>query len=156
MPGRNFLATQTHRQSIQRGKLQTAVARNARNGGFAVEVTRNKRLHYIVFELAFEVQNVKRKAQLLCYSAGVVNVIERTAARWKRVTVFVHTDAAALIPQLHREADEFVPLVFQNCCRSRRIHATAHCYCYLHHCSVSRFKCKVSSHGNVARPSRPC
>src|SRR6185369_10682426 len=53
-------------------------------------------------------------------------------ARRQRIAVFVNIDASSLIPQLHREADELVPLLFKNCRGGGRIHATTHCYRDLH------------------------
>src|SRR5689334_2068269 len=112
---RDFLTTQTQRESIQRRKLQTAVARYARNRRFAVEITRDERLHDVAFEVAFEIQHVKREAEFFGDAACVVNVIEGTAARRQRIAVFVDVDAAPLIPELHRKTDEFVTLLFQDC-----------------------------------------
>src|SRR5687768_621896 len=111
MSGRDFLTSQAHRQTIQGCKLQTAVARDARDWRLAVEVTGDKRLHDSTLEVAFEIQHVKRKAELLGDASRVVNVVQRTATRGKRVAVLIDVDAPALIPELHRKADEFVTLL---------------------------------------------
>src|ERR1041385_7565872 len=136
MSSRDFLTTQTQRQSIERSKLQTTVARDTRNRRLTSEITRNKRLHHVALEIALEIQHVKRKSEVLGNATRVVNVVERAAARRQRIAVFVCVYAPPLIPQLHRKADEMMPLLFQNCCGCGRIHAATHCYRDLHNCPI--------------------
>src|SRR5882724_6168635 len=113
--GRNFLAAKTDRQLIERSKLQTAVAGDTRNGRLAVQVTVDEGLDHVALEFLLEIQNVKRKSKFFGDATRIVNIIERTATRRQRLAVFIHTDTATLVPQLHREADEVVPLLSQNC-----------------------------------------
>src|SRR5207302_9235893 len=110
----DLLTPEACRQFIERSKLQTAVAGNTRNRRLAIQIAVDERLHYVALEFLFQIQNIERKAQLLRDATRVVNVIQRAAARRQRVAIFVHTDTAALVPQLHREADQFVPLLLQN------------------------------------------
>src|SRR5215469_4850717 len=53
MARRNFLATKAQRQPIERCKLQSSVARDTRDGCLTTQVTRDKRLDNISFEVAF-------------------------------------------------------------------------------------------------------
>jgi hypothetical protein len=76
MTGSDFLATETDRQSIERSKLQTTVTRNARDRRLAAEITGDEWLDYVMLEIAFEVQHVKRKVELFGNAAGIVNVVE--------------------------------------------------------------------------------
>src|SRR5215204_4169511 len=124
MTGRNFVAAETGRELIERSELQPAITGDTGNRSFAAQVALDKRLHYIAFKLAFEVEDVKRKTKLFADAACVVNVVKRTTARRQRITVFVDTDAAPLVPQLHREADQVVPLLLEQRGRRRRIHTT--------------------------------
>src|SRR5438874_10654255 len=145
MTSRNFLAAQTRSELIERCELQTAVARDARNRRLAIQIAVNERLHDIALEFLFQIQNIKREAKLFRDSSRVVNVVERAATRRQRLAVFVDTDAAALVPQLHRKADQFVALLLQNGGSGGRIHAAGHGYSDLHSIIVSGFRFEVSS-----------
>jgi hypothetical protein len=90
-------------------------------------------LDHVALEVAFEIQYVKRKPELFSHTTRIVNIVKRTATRRQRITVFISVDATSLIPQLHREADQLVTLLFENRRGRGRIHATTHCYCYLHY-----------------------
>src|ERR1043165_2106546 len=110
MSGRHLVAAETRREAIKRSELQAAVASHTWNRRLAVQVTVDERLDHITLEIAFEVQDIKREAQLFGHAPRVVHVIERTAARRQRLPVLVHTDPAPLIPQLHREPNKLVSL----------------------------------------------
>src|SRR5438067_12680022 len=105
MTGRDFLASEAGRKLIERSKLQTAVAGDARNRRLATQVAVDERLHHIALEFLFQVQNIKWKAKFFRDAPRVVNIVERAATRRQRLAVFIDTDAAALVPQLHRKAD---------------------------------------------------
>jgi hypothetical protein len=111
MTGSDFLAPETLGKAIKRGKLQAAVTRDAWNRCLSTQVARDKRLDHITLKLTLEIEHVKRKAELFRNSTGVVNVIQGTATRGQRIAILVYADASTLIPQLHREADEFVSLL---------------------------------------------
>ena len=113
MSGRHFVAAQRLREFIQRGELQARIAGDARNRRFAVQVTLNERFNDRFIKLLFEIQHVKRKAERFGDAARVIHVVERAAAAGKRIAVFVNIDVTALIPQLHRKADELVTLFFE-------------------------------------------
>src|SRR5215510_6008908 len=101
----DFLTTETHGKSIERSKLQTTVACNARNRSLAAQVTGYKRLNYVALEVAFQVENIERKAEFFSNAARVVDVIERTTTRWKGIAILVGVNSASLIPQLHRKTN---------------------------------------------------
>src|SRR6266404_3848409 len=112
--GRNLLATETKGKTIQRCELQTTVAGHAGDWRLTVQITGDERLNYVTLELAFEIENVEGKAEFLRDAPCIVNVVERATPRRQRLAIFVHADAEVLIPQLHRKADQFVALLFQN------------------------------------------
>jgi len=66
-----------------------------------------------------------RKILMLCDGLGVVNVIERAAAvlRWAMALQF---GEAALVPELHGEADHSASLLLQERSDGRRIDTSRH------------------------------
>ena len=136
--GRNFLAAETRRQSVKRSKLQTAVAGDAGNRSFAVEITGDERLHHVALKFAFQIQHVKRKAQLFRHAARVVNIVERTTTRRKRIAVLVHTDAARWFHNCIVKPTSSWPCSFRIAAAAEESTPPLHCYCYLH--QVSGFR----------------
>src|SRR5262245_16831216 len=87
------------------------------------------------FKLVLEIDHVERKTQPFGDSTSIVYIVERAATRGRRFAV--SAQPAALIPQLHRETDDIVALILQNCGGYRAIDASAHCNCSQHNlCSV--------------------
>jgi hypothetical protein len=129
---RDLLAPDAHGRPVERSELQTAVASDTRNRRLAFEITLDERLDHVALELALEIQDVERKAQLFRHSPRVVNVVERAAARRHRLAVGVRCQPATLVPQLHREADKLVPRLLQHRGRRRAIDAAAHRHRNLH------------------------
>ena len=84
-------------------------------------------MRFLKFTL--QIQYIEWKTQTLGDTACIVNIVERTAPARQWVTVFIHTDPSALVPQLHRKADQLVPLLLEKRGCRRTIDATAHCYC---------------------------
>jgi hypothetical protein len=130
---RHLLAAEALRQTVERGELQAAVAGHARDRRLAFEVGVDERLDHVALELAFEVQDVEREAQVPGHAPRVVHVVERAAARRQGLAVLVHAQPPPLIPKLHREADQLVPRVLQHRRRRRTIDAAAHGYRNLHY-----------------------
>src|SRR5690348_11918446 len=110
MAGRDLLTTQTYGKPIERSKLQSTIAGNAGNGSFTAEVTRNKWLDHVALEFALEIQNIKRKAEFFSDSPCVINVIQRATTRRKGLAILISVDTSSLIPQLHCETNEIMPL----------------------------------------------
>src|SRR5580765_716837 len=124
MAGRDFFTPQTYRQLIERSKFQTAVAGDAGNGRLAIQITVDERLHHVALEFLLEVQDVERKTQFFRDATRIIDIIQRAATGRQRLTIFVHTDAAPLVPQLHRKTDELVALLLQDGGRRGRIDTT--------------------------------
>ena len=137
MTRRYFLTPQTKCQPIQRRKLQPTVAGHTGDRRLTIQITGNERLHYVALKLTLEIEHIERKAEFFGHPARVVNVVERAATRRQRLAVFIDTDAAVLIPKLHRKAEQFVALLLQNRGRCGRVDAARHCYCYLHQFRVN-------------------
>jgi hypothetical protein len=119
-------------QDHQTGKLQLCVARNAGDRSAPRKVSFHEWADDPALELILEIEHIKREAQLFGDTPRVVDIIERAAAR--RLRLAVGRQSPPLVPQLHREADDVVTLVLQECSRDRTIDAAAHCYCYVHAC----------------------
>ena len=111
MPGRNLVTAKRDGHFIKRSEFQTRVAGDARYRRLAVEIALNKRLDDRLFKLAFQIQNIKREAQPLGNTPGVINIVERAAAGRQWVAVFIDTYPPALIPELHSKPDQLVPLL---------------------------------------------
>jgi hypothetical protein len=116
MPGGYFFAAKAQGKPIQRGKLQSTVAGDARYRRFSAQVTGNKWLHNIVLKLTFQIEYVKGKAKFFRDSASIVNIIERATTGGERIPMLIHTRATTLVPQLHCEPDQLVALLLQYCC----------------------------------------
>ena len=95
-----------------------------RNRRLAAEIAIDERLNYIALEIPFEIQNVEREAEFFGHSASVVHVVKRAATRRQRIAVFIDVNSAPLIPQLHRKADQLMPLLLQNRGRGGRVNST--------------------------------
>ncbi len=109
----------------QRLKLHVGIAVGTGNGRASSKILFDERTHDALLELVFEVHNVVGEIQVLRDTLGVVNVIERTAAMLRRAIPLKFREAA-LIPQLHRQADDGPFLLPQNSGHGRGIDATGH------------------------------
>ena len=76
MPGRDLVAFEALRHPVQRGELQSGIARDAGYGCFARKIALNKRLNNIPLKILFEIQDIKRKTQPFGNAASVVNIIK--------------------------------------------------------------------------------
>jgi hypothetical protein len=124
--GGDLLAAHAERHAVERGELQTAVARDARDGRLALQITLDEGLDHLALEIALKVQDVEGEAQVFRHAPRVVHVVERAAARRQRLAVLAQRKPPPLIPQLHREADQLVPGLPQHRRRRRTIDAAAH------------------------------
>jgi hypothetical protein len=92
------------------------------------KIVRDKWLHHGFFEPLLVVHHVVRHSQVLCDALCIVHIIERAAALSVRA-VTVEFRQAALIPQLHRQADNRKPALDENRRYGRTVHAAAHGDC---------------------------
>jgi len=106
-------------------KLYVGVAVGAGNGRASGEVVADKRAHHALLELVLEVDNVVGKLQMLGDALGVVDVVKRTAAMLSRA-VSLEFRQSALIPELHREADDRSALLLKDGSHGRGIYAAGH------------------------------
>jgi len=94
-------------------KLDLIIAGGAWDGRAAVEVVFDEWSDDGSFELAFEIDDVKRKLEMGGDAAGVVDVVDGAAPVWGGCAGAVGAGAAgefgeaAVIPELHGEADDW-------------------------------------------------
>ena len=94
----DFLTAHAQRHSVERGELQTAVARDARDRRLALQITSDERPDHVALELALKVEDVERKSQIIRHAPRVVHVVERAAARGQRLAALVRRQPATMIP----------------------------------------------------------
>ena len=70
----------------------------------------NKGTDHVALETLLVIDHVIRDADLLRHAAGVVDVVERTAAPLHGLRHALFASEAALVPELHGEADDVVSL----------------------------------------------
>jgi hypothetical protein len=107
------LGTNLARHAQKRLELHVRVAVGASNRSAAGEILIDEGAHDALLELLLEVHYVMRKIQVLGDTLGVVNVVERTAAVLLGA-VALQFRQAALIPELHGEADDRAALFLED------------------------------------------
>src|SRR6267378_3212731 len=123
--GRQAVGSDLARSHQQRIELHVVVAMSARNRGAPGEILLNEWLHHSFFEPLFVVHHVVRHSQVLRHALRVVHVIDRAAALSVRA-ITVELRQAALVPELHRQADHRKPALDKHRRDSRAVHAAAH------------------------------
>jgi len=108
-------------------KLYIGVAIGAGNGCATGEVVVDEGTHHASLEVLLEVHHVMRKMQMLCHGLGVIDVIEG-AATVLRGAIALKFGEAALVPELHGQADDGVALLLQEGSNGRRVDAAGHGY----------------------------
>src|SRR5262249_23047628 len=113
------------RHAQKRLKLHVRIAIRAGNGSAAGEVLIHERPDDARLELFLEIHDVMRKIQVTRDGLGVIDVVERAAAmlRWP---VALQLGQAALVPELHREADDGAALLLKERSDGGGIDATGH------------------------------
>ena len=106
-------------------ELHVIVAHGAGDGRAAFEVIRDERTNDVELELALEIHDVKRDAEMFGDAAGVVHVVVRAAAM-PGGAVILQLRQAALIPELHGEADNGLRAVVEDGGDRGAVHAAAH------------------------------
>jgi hypothetical protein len=87
----------------------------------------DERAHDACFELFLEIDDVMGKIQMLGYALGVVDVVEGAAAVL-RGAVPLEFGEAALIPELHGEADDGAILLEEDRGDCGRVDTAGHGY----------------------------
>ena len=111
MPGRDLVAAKRNGHAVKRGKLEPRVAGNAGYRCLARKIALDKGLDDIAVKVLLKVQNIERKAELIGHPPCVVNIVKRAAAARERVAVLINIHVPPLVPQLHRKANEVMPLL---------------------------------------------
>jgi hypothetical protein len=123
--GGKTLGADLARHAEERLKLHIGVAIGAGDGRAAGEVLVHERAHHARLELLLEIHNVVREIQVLRYGLGVIHVIKRAAAVL-RGAVGLKFGEAALVPELHRKADDGAALLLQESGNSGRVDTAGH------------------------------
>ena len=105
MAGGQTFRANLARHAQKRLELHVGVAVGAGDGRAPGKILLDKGAHHALLELLFEIDDVVRKIQVLRHALGVVHVVERAAAML-RGAVALQFGQAALIPELHGEADD--------------------------------------------------
>src|SRR5438477_12372184 len=82
--------------------------------------------YYVALKSVLVIDDVVGDADGLCYAARVVNVIERTTAALHGLGHSRMASQTALIPELHREADDIVSLGAEHGRDGGEIDSTGH------------------------------
>src|ERR1700683_3727136 len=90
------------------------ISEAARDRRASREILGNKRTHHVALEALFVVDHVIRNADVLSHAAGVVNIVERAAAAGYLLGHALVPGQPALVPKLHGQADDVVPLGAQH------------------------------------------
>ena len=96
-------------------ELEVPVALDARIGRHAVGVGAHVRGDDVTVEVLAEVEHEMVDVELLRHPAGVVDIADAAAP-----------GVALAAPELHRHADDIVPLLLQQRARDRRVDTAAH------------------------------
>ena len=125
MAGGDAVGADLPRGGEQLVELHVVVAERARNRRAAFEIIVDERADHVVFEFALEIHHVERNAEMLGDAARVVDVVDRAAAMLRGAARFFLRQAA-LIPELHREADDRLAAIVKHRRDRGAIDAAAH------------------------------
>jgi hypothetical protein len=128
MTGRNFLGANLLGHNQKLIKLQVIVAKAAGDWSAPRKVLLDKWTNHIALEALLVIDDVVWDPDLLRDAPGIVDVIQRTAAPMNRLGHALATGETALVPELHGQADDFVPLGVQHGRDGGGIHTARHRY----------------------------
>src|SRR5258708_36808275 len=104
------------------------VAKTARNRRSSGEILLHERPHYVPLKPVFMIHDVVRNAELFGDAASGVDVLNRAAAALHLLGHAFGSGKAALVPELHGQTDNSVPLSAQHGGDGRRIDTARHGY----------------------------
>jgi len=113
------------RHAKERLEFYVVVAVSAGDGSAAAEVIVHEGANDAIFKLALEIHDIVRKIQVLRDALGVVDIVEGAAAMLGGAVTLKFRETA-LIPKLHREADDWTRLFLQYGSDGRRVDAAGH------------------------------
>ncbi len=128
--GGNAIGADLLRDYEQLIKLQMIVAEAARDGRASREILGDERTHDVALETLFVIDHVIRNAEVLGDAAGVVNIVERAAAAGYLLGHALVSGEAALVPELHSQADDVVSFGAQHGRDGGGIDSARHGYGY--------------------------
>ena len=105
-------------------ELQKGIAQSTGNRGPPGQIIIDERFYNPLFELLLQVENVKRKTHLLSNSSSIIDIVQRAAPSRLRLPIIRRI--TAVIPKLHRAADDVITLVFQQNSRRGTVYTTTH------------------------------
>src|SRR5271166_2080415 len=111
-------------------ELQMVVAKAARNRGSPGKIIFDEGTHHVLFEARLLIDDVVRNAKLFGYVTGVVHIVDGTTATLHRFGHALVARQAALVPELHGEANDLVPALAEHGRDGRRIDTARHGYSY--------------------------
>ena len=104
------------------------VAEAAGDGRAPGKILLDERTNHVALEALLVIDHVVRDADLLGDAAGVVNIVERAAASLHGLGHALLAGEAALVPELHGQADDVVSLGAQHGRDGGRVHTARHGY----------------------------
>ena len=107
-------------------ELQMVVAKAARNGRASGKILLNERTHHIALKALLVIDHVVGDADGLGDAARVVNIIQRATASLHRLGHALMAGQAALVPELHGQANDFVALGAQHGRDGGGVNSTGH------------------------------
>jgi hypothetical protein len=113
------------RHAKKRLKLHIRVAVGAGDGCASREILIYEGPDDALLELLLKIHDVVRKIQMLSDALGVINIIERTAAMLGGAVTLQFREAA-LIPELHGQADNGAALLLQKSGDRGTVYTAAH------------------------------
>src|ERR1700722_390924 len=125
--GGNALGANLARSDEELIELHVIVAHGARDGRAAFEIIRDEGTDDVELELALEIHDVERDPEMFGDAARVVHIVVRATAML-RGAVILQLRQAALIPELHSEADDGLRAVVEDRGDRGAVHTTAHRY----------------------------
>ncbi len=125
MAGGQPLCADLARHAQQRLELHIRVAVGARDGRAPGEILIDEGAHHARFKLLLEVHHVVRKIQVLRHALSIVDVVERAAAMLRR-PVALQLGQTPLVPELHGQPDDGMPLLLQQGRDGRGVDTAAH------------------------------
>ena len=126
--GGDALGPNLLRHDEQLIELQMIVAKAAGNGRAPGKILLDERANHVALEALLVIDHVIRDADLLGHAARVVDIVERAAASLHGLGHTLASGQAALVPELHGQADDVVSLGAQHGRDGGRIHTARHGY----------------------------
>src|SRR5690348_966714 len=125
MAGGDLVGADLPRGDEQLIEFDMVVAESARNRRAPAKIIGDKGTHDSFLERLLKIDNIKREAEVVCDAARVVNIVERAAAMRRRASGR-ELGQAALIPELHGQADDRLTGRVQESSNSGAVHTAAH------------------------------